>query len=73
MAETSIDIDIGGTFTDCFITRNGEQVWCKTRTTAYDLSVCLMQAIEEGADRLDLEVENLLAETEIIRYSTTLA
>jgi len=73
MAETSIDIDIGGTFTDCFITRNGEQVWCKTRTTAYDLSVCLMQAIEEGADRLDLEVEDLLAETEIIRYSTTLA
>ena len=73
MAETSIDIDIGGTFTDCFITRNGEQVWCKTRTTAYDLSVCLMQAIEEGADRLDLEVEDLLAETEIIRYSTILA
>ena len=73
MAETSIDIDIGGTFTDCFITRNGEQVWCKTRTTAYDLSVCLMQAIEEGADRLDLEVEDLLEETEIIRYSTTLA
>ena len=73
MAQTSIDIDIGGTFTDCFITRDREQVWCKARTTTYDLSVCMMEAIEEGADRLGLPVEELLGETEIIRYSTTLA
>ena len=73
MAQTSIDIDIGGTFTDCFITRDREQFWCKARTTTYDLSVCMLEAIEEGADRLGLPVEELLGETEIIRYSTTLA
>lgn len=73
MAQTAIDIDIGGTFTDCFVSRSGRQVWCKARTTAYDLSVCMMQAIEEAADRLGLSVEDLLAETQIIRYSTTLA
>lgn len=73
MAQTAIDIDIGGTFTDCYVTRNGSQVWCKARTTAYDLSVCMMEAIEESADRLDMSVEDLLSETEIIRYSTTLA
>ncbi len=73
MAQTTIDIDIGGTFTDCYVTHNGEEVWCKARTTAYDLSVCMMEAIEESADRLDMPVEELLSETEIIRYSTTLA
>ena len=73
MAQTAIDIDIGGTFTDCFVTHDSQQVWCKARTTAYDLSVCMIQAIEESADRLGLSMEDLLAETHIIRYSTTLA
>lgn len=73
MSETAIDIDIGGTFTDCYINRGDRQVWCKARTTAYDLAVCMMEAIEEGADRLGLSVEELLASTGIIRYSSTLA
>ncbi|MCS0494676.1 hydantoinase/oxoprolinase family protein [Ancylobacter sp. MQZ15Z-1] len=70
---TAIDIDIGGTFTDCYIARGEESVWCKARTTAYDLSVCTLQAIEEGAAKLDLSVEQLLAETGIVRYSSTIA
>jgi N-methylhydantoinase A/oxoprolinase/acetone carboxylase beta subunit len=69
----SIDIDIGGTFTDCFLTRDAERIWCKTRTTAYDLSVGMNEAIAEAAARLRIPVDDLLAETEIIRYSTTLA
>lgn len=73
MSQTAIDIDIGGTFTDCYIARGGVNVWCKARTTGYDLSVCTMQAIEEGAGKLDLSVEELLAETSIIRYSSTVA
>jgi N-methylhydantoinase A/oxoprolinase/acetone carboxylase beta subunit len=70
---SAIDIDIGGTFTDCYVTRDGERIWCKTRTTAYDLSVGMNEAIAEAASRLGLDVNDLLAETEIIRYSTTLA
>lgn len=73
MSRTTIDIDIGGTFTDCFISRGGKQVWCKARTTGYDLSVCTLQAIEEGADRLEMDVSQLLAETDAIRYSSTVA
>jgi len=69
----SIDIDIGGTFTDCFVTYDGRRVWCKTRTTTYDLSVGMNEVIAEAASRLDLDVTKLLADTEIIRYSTTLA
>jgi N-methylhydantoinase A/oxoprolinase/acetone carboxylase beta subunit len=32
---TSIDIDIGGTFTDCYVTRR--PAGCKTQSTTYDL------------------------------------
>jgi N-methylhydantoinase A/oxoprolinase/acetone carboxylase beta subunit len=69
----SIDIDIGGTFTDCYISHDDHRTWCKTRTTTYDLSVGMNEAIAEAAARLGLDVDRLLADTEIIRYSTTLA
>jgi N-methylhydantoinase A len=69
MTHTAIDIDIGGTFTDCYIVRGDTNVWCKARTTAYDLSVCTLQAIEEGAQKLDMTIDELLADTSIVRYS----
>jgi N-methylhydantoinase A/oxoprolinase/acetone carboxylase beta subunit len=69
----SIDIDIGGTFTDCHARSDGRRVWCKTRTTTYDLSVGMNEVIAEAASRLGIDVSKLLADTEIIRYSTTLA
>jgi N-methylhydantoinase A/oxoprolinase/acetone carboxylase beta subunit len=69
----TIDVDIGGTFTDCYVTRDGTRVWCKTRTTAYDLSVGMNETIEEAATRLGIPTEQLLADAGIIRYSTTLA
>lgn len=73
MSRTTIDIDIGGTFTDCYIAHGRKQIWCKARTTGYDLSVCTLQAIEEGANRLDVDLAQLLAETDVIRYSSTVA
>ncbi len=69
----SIDIDIWGTFTDCYVTYDSRRVWCKTRTTTYDLSIGMNEAIAEAASRLELDSGTLLADTEIIRYSTTLA
>jgi N-methylhydantoinase A/oxoprolinase/acetone carboxylase beta subunit len=69
----SIDIDIGGTFTDCYVVLGDRRVWCKTRTTGYDLSVGMNEAIAQAAGRLSVDVEDLLGETDIIRYSTTLA
>jgi N-methylhydantoinase A/oxoprolinase/acetone carboxylase beta subunit len=71
--KATIDIDIGGTFTDCHVTYDGRRIWCKTRTTAYDLSIAMNEAIAEAASRLDLDVGRLLADAEIMRYSTTLA
>ncbi len=71
--KATIDVDIGGTFTDCYVTHGDRRVWCKTRTTAYDLSVAMNETIEEGATRLGISTEELLADASIIRYSTTLA
>jgi N-methylhydantoinase A/oxoprolinase/acetone carboxylase beta subunit len=70
---TSIDIDIGGTFTDCFARLDGKELWCKTRTTPFNLAKGMIEAIEEAAHRSHMELEELLRDTEIIRYSTTLA
>ncbi|MFH1135437.1 MAG: hydantoinase/oxoprolinase family protein [Pseudomonadota bacterium] len=44
----------------------------KTPTTAHDLTVCFMACLEAGAARLGLSLENLLFETEIIRFSNTI-
>lgn len=69
----SIDIDVGGTFTD-FVFRDDERVViAKAPTTPYDLSVGFMNAVEEGAKKLGLTAAELLQATEVIRYATTVA
>jgi N-methylhydantoinase A/oxoprolinase/acetone carboxylase beta subunit len=69
----SIEIDIGGTFTDCYARLDGAETWCKTRTTPFDLSQGMAKAIDDAAGRLGVETQDLLESTGIIRYSTTLA
>lgn len=71
--KATIEIDIGGTFTDCFIKYENRSVIVKSPTTGYDLSIGFLKAIENGADILDLSIEELLKDTEVIRYSTTVA
>jgi N-methylhydantoinase A/oxoprolinase/acetone carboxylase beta subunit len=69
----SVDIDVGGTFTDCVLTLDGRRVIGKAPTTPYDLSVCFMNAIEEVAATAGVEVEDLLPRLDVVRYSTTVA
>lgn len=69
----SMDIDVGGTFTDAVLTLDGHRWIAKTPTTPYDLSVCFMNAVEEAAFEVDTDVEELMPRLEIIRYSTTVA
>jgi N-methylhydantoinase A/acetophenone carboxylase len=45
----SIDIDVGGTFTDLVLHYDGQSLIKKVSTTPYDLSVCFSRVIEEGA------------------------
>ena len=71
---TVIDIDIGGTFTDCFVRRDtGESTAVKTPTTGFRLAVGFRQGLEEAATRFGLTTSELLLETSTIRYSTTVA
>ena len=69
----SIDIDVGGTFTDFVLTLDGERTIAKAPTTPYDLSVCFMNAIEEGSAVAGLTLEELLPRIDVVRYSTTVA
>lgn len=68
----SIDIDVGGTFTDCFVANGARVVTAKAPTTRYDLSVCFTNVIEAAAEQLDLGLSELLSRTDVLRYSTTI-
>jgi N-methylhydantoinase A/oxoprolinase/acetone carboxylase beta subunit len=70
---SSVEIDIGGTFTDCYVRLEDREVWCKARTTPFDLSQGMSRAIDDAADHLGLTKDALLSRAEILRYSTTLA
>jgi len=69
----SIDIDVGGTFTDLVLNLDRRTVQAKVPTTPYDLSVCFINVIEAGAAELGLTLEQLLPRIGMVRYSTTIA
>src|SRR5271168_861755 len=69
----SIDIDVGGTFTDLVLNFKDQTVIRKVPTTPYDLSVCFTNVIQEGAQALGMEMESMLPAIDMIRYSTTIA
>lgn len=69
-----INVDIGGTFTDCVATGDGDggPQTAKALTTHHDLSIGFFRAIEGIAEGSGRDVDDLLADTEMIRYATTL-
>lgn len=73
MTPNSIDIDVGGTFTDCYVHHQGRVVSAKSPTTGFDLWVGFFRALTEAAKALDVQFHALLHQTNVIRYSTTLA
>jgi N-methylhydantoinase A/acetophenone carboxylase len=69
----SINIDIGGTFTDFYcIQDQGQTLITKTPTTHYDLSVGFIRGVQELARLYRLELKEFLGRTEAVRYCTTL-
>lgn len=72
-AMNSIDVDVGGTFTDLVLTLDGKRIITKVPTTPHDLSIGFLDAVESGAEKLGLSSEELLPQIEIVRYSTTVA
>ncbi len=72
-ARDTIDVDVGGTFTDLVMTVGGETIYRKVPTTPYDLSVGFMQVVEEAAAELGGSLADRLASIDTVRYSTTVA
>lgn len=72
-ARNTVDVDVGGTFTDLVMVVDGRTSFRKVPTTPYDLSVCFMQVIEEGAEELGTTIAELAPRLDAVRYSTTIA
>ncbi|MBU1670124.1 MAG: hydantoinase/oxoprolinase family protein [Actinobacteria bacterium] len=69
----TIDVDIGGTFTDCFVVWDGRYGKGKSPTTHYQASIGFKNAITAAAESFGVGLADLLVDTEVIRYSTTIA
>ncbi len=71
--DIAVDLDIGGTFTDCYVSYEGGYTIGKSSTTKYDVSVGALRAIEAAAETIDLSLEELLDECLSVSYSTTIS
>jgi N-methylhydantoinase A/acetophenone carboxylase len=72
-ARDTVDVDVGGTFTDLVMTVDGQTIYRKVPTTPYDLSVGFMQVVEEAAQAFGGTLQERLASIDTVRYSTTVA
>lgn len=68
----TIDIDVGGTFTDGFFTDGKEVRTAKVLTTPYDITECFMNCIREGSQAFGVDLRQFLRTTSIARLSTTI-
>jgi len=67
-----ISVDIGGTFTDCFVSHRGAYVQAKALTTHQNLALGFNEALDVASVELGVSVKQLLEDAESVRYSTTL-
>jgi N-methylhydantoinase A len=69
-----VGIDTGGTFTDVIaIDESGMVTSGKSPTTPEDLTTGILGGIAGIAERLETDVESLLGETDVLRFSGTTA
>jgi N-methylhydantoinase A len=67
-----VSVDIGGTFTDCFVAWGEQQVQAKALTTHHNLAQGFNEALAEACRELGVEVTSLLSNVDSVRYATTL-
>lgn len=67
-----VSVDIGGTFTDCFVVWGDKYVEAKALTTHHNLAMGFNEALGKACTVLDLDLEAILAEVDSVRYATTL-
>lgn len=67
-----VSVDIGGTFTDCFMVWDGEQVQSKALTTHRNLALGFNEALAGACRLVGVEAQVALAGIDSVRYATTL-
>lgn len=65
-------VDIGGTFTDCVVVdSDGDVILAKSSSTPEDFSQGFMNALDQAARNLGMDLRELLASTELMLHGTT--
>ena len=67
-----VSVDIGGTFTDCFVAWDNRHVESKALTTHHNLALGFNEALRCACDELSLTERELLSQVDSVRYATTL-
>ncbi|MFT3720288.1 hydantoinase/oxoprolinase family protein [Pseudorhodoferax sp.] len=67
-----VSVDIGGTFTDCFVAWGDRVVEAKSLTTHHNLAVGFNDALADACRQLEITPHTLLSQVDSVRYATTL-
>lgn len=67
-----VSVDIGGTFTDCFLVWDDIYLETKALTTHHNLALGFMDALEQACNELGKDIRTVLSQLDSIRYATTL-
>ncbi|WP_238119797.1 MULTISPECIES: hydantoinase/oxoprolinase family protein [unclassified Xanthobacter] len=67
-----VSVDIGGTFTDCFVVWDKQYIEAKALTTHHNLAMGFNEALGKACGVLGLELEEILGAVDSVRYATTL-
>jgi N-methylhydantoinase A len=67
-----VSVDIGGTFTDCFLAFDDNYIESKALTTHHNLASGFMDALNKACAEANLELKEVLQSVDAVRYGTTL-
>ncbi|MBK6656925.1 MAG: hydantoinase/oxoprolinase family protein [Proteobacteria bacterium] len=67
-----VSVDIGGTFTDCFVAWDDRFIQSKALTTHQNLALGFNEALSNACAELELDETALLSQVDSVRYATTL-
>ncbi|WP_022960594.1 hydantoinase/oxoprolinase family protein [Spongiibacter tropicus] len=67
-----IAVDIGGTFTDCFVSWDSRFVQTKALTSHHNLALGFNDALDQSCEILNVDRRELLQAVDSVRYATTL-
>lgn len=68
----TIDLDVGGTFTDGFFSDGQTYRTAKVPTTAYDVPACVLECVAAGAAAFGTDTAGLLRDASVFRLATTI-